>query len=309
MIGIVIALGNNESFAGLQEHLPFPLLPLADKPFFQHIVEYLAGQEVTRIEFILSHLPEKIEHALGEGARWGCRFGYHLVGPGGNALQVAATLARNIADTIILGDAQCLPAIDLAATEPDTLITCQSNWTGWGVFTAAELIRGDFENMRRTDTATCLSFESGQAFLKSQRDVLDQKFPALLISGRQSDPGIWIARNVALHPTARLTAPVYIGENCRIGSSAQIGPYAVIGQNSVVDAHTIVVDSMVAPGTYVGEGLELESVIVDRNRLLNVRPETSLLTGEAFLLGALTDRTSDRFAPGCSPSSSQPACC
>jgi lipopolysaccharide/colanic/teichoic acid biosynthesis glycosyltransferase len=54
------------------------------------------------------------------------------------------------------------------------------------------------------------------------------------------------------------------------------------------------VDSMVAAGTFVGEGLELDSVIVDRNRLLNIRLETSLIASEAFLLGNLTGSASSR---------------
>ncbi len=294
MIGIVVALGNNDSFAGLQEHLPVPLLALADKPFLQHIVEYLAGQQVTRIEFILSHLPEKIEHAMGDGARWGCRFHYHLAGPNADPLKIAAGLTNGVTEAIVLANAERLPAVDLVAIQPGTVVTYQGNWTKWGVFSAADLARGDFDNMPRVEAEACLNLESGRAYLDSQRLVLEQKFPCFLISGRQADPGIWIARNVALHPTAKVTPPVFIGENCRIGASAQIGPSAVIGQNCIIDSHTIVTDSMVAAGTYVGEGLELDSVIVDRNRLLNVRLETSLLTGEAFLLGALTDRAAGR---------------
>ena len=143
-------------------------------------------------------------------------------------------------------------------------------------------------------TERILSVKTGHEFLRSQRLVLDQNFPGLLVSGRQSDPGIWISRNVVLHPTASLTAPVYVGENCRIGRGAQIGPSAVIGNNCIIDEQTIVIDSMIAAGTYVGEGLELDSVIVDRNRLYNIRLETSLLASEAFLLGSLTGKASGR---------------
>jgi lipopolysaccharide/colanic/teichoic acid biosynthesis glycosyltransferase len=99
---------------------------------------------------------------------------------------------------------------------------------------------------------------------------------------------------VALHPTARLIPPLYIGENSRIGRGAQIGPFAVIGQNCIINEHTILINSMVAAGTYVGEGLELDSAIVYRNRLLNVRLQTSILASEAFLLGSLTERAPNR---------------
>ena len=294
MIAILVAPGRNDSFEGLQDYYPVPLLPLADKPFLQHIVEYLASQNVRRFEFVLSDLPEKIESALGDGARWGCGFHYHLLPHDRNPLRLARAIGGTLDDIVVLGNAECLPELDLAAIPPSTLIARDGVWTGWGVFRPADFRLADFEGFEQTDVARYLSIESGQEFLRSQRLVLDQAFPGLMIGGRQADPGIWICRNVALHPTAKLNPPVYIGENCRIGGGAQIGPSAVIGQNCMVGAHTIMFDSMVAAGTYVGEGLELDSVIVDRNRLLNVRLGTSVLASDTFLLGSLTGHESRR---------------
>jgi lipopolysaccharide/colanic/teichoic acid biosynthesis glycosyltransferase len=299
LIAIIVATGQDEAFEGLNEYLPVPLLPIGDRPFLQHIVEYLAHQQVRRFEFVLSHLPEKIEAALGDGVRWGCEFRYHLLPLGADPLRLVRTLSAGRQDTVVLCTAVCLPALDLAAIKPSTLIQYRDGegvpkWTGWGVFTAQDLSLPDFDALPVMDAERCLCIRTGQEFLVSQRQALEQFFPGLMLSGRQADPGIWISRNVALHPTAKLTAPLYIGENCRIGRGAQIGPSAVIGQNCIIDAHTIVVDSTVAAGTYVGEGLELNSVIVDRNRLLNIRLGTSLLASEAFLLGSLTSRSSGR---------------
>jgi lipopolysaccharide/colanic/teichoic acid biosynthesis glycosyltransferase len=141
---------------------------------------------------------------------------------------------------------------------------------------------------------SCLSIANGEDLLRSQRASLDGSFSGLMIAGRQAEPGVWISRNVVLHPSATVQPPVYIGENCRIGRGAQIGPSAVIGANCIVDSHSSVVNSMVAPGTYVGEALELDSVIVDRNRLVNVRLGASFLVSETFLLGNLTMRAPGR---------------
>jgi lipopolysaccharide/colanic/teichoic acid biosynthesis glycosyltransferase len=294
VIAVLIALGRNDSFEGLQEYLPLPLLPLADKPFLQHIVEYLASQGVRRFDFVLSHLPEKIEAALGDGARWGCAFHYHLLPLHGDPLRLVRDIVGARQEAVVLGTSEVLPELDLAVIPPSTLITHSGVWTGWGVVTPADLNLPNFDGLARIEATQRLSMESGAEFLRSQRLALDLAFPGIAIAGRQADPGIWVARNVALHPTAQLTPPVYIGENCRIGRGVQLGPSAVIGQNCIVDAHTIVHNSMVGAGTYVGEGLELDAVIVDRNRLLNIRLETSLLASESFLLGSLTGRASSR---------------
>ena len=294
MIAIVVALGTNESYGGLQEHLPVPMLPLADKPFIQHVVEYLANNGIRQFHFILSHLPEKIEAALGDGARWGCNFQYHLLPADADPFRFAGNIAVAQNADAVLADAECLPHFDLPSALPGTIIVRAAKWIRWAVLSPADFNLPNLDSHRQIEAEPFLSIESGTEFLRSQRDALELRFPGLLIAGRQADPGVWIARNVVLHPTAKVTAPVYVGENSRIGRGAVIGPSAVIGQNCIIDEHTIVVDSMVAAGTYVGEGLELNAVIVDRNRLLNTRLETTLLASEAFLLGSLTGRNTGR---------------
>lgn len=290
MVAILIATGQNPAFHGLDEHLPIPLLPLADRPFLQHVVEYLVHQGIRRFEFVLSHLPEKIEAALGDGARWGCSFRYQLAPSQDDALRLARGIAGD--GPVLLGSGTCLPEFALSALEPDTLIRYAGAWTGWGLFAAAASIS---ETLGRSiEASAILSIESPEQFLASQRVALDGTFAGLLISGRDSEPGVRISRNVAIHPSARITAPVYIGENCRIAAGASIGPSAVIGANGIVDEHSIVVNALVAPGSYVGEALELDTVIVDRNRILNVRLGASFLVSETFLLGSLTERSKGR---------------
>jgi lipopolysaccharide/colanic/teichoic acid biosynthesis glycosyltransferase len=304
MVAIVLATGENADFHGLDEYLPIPLLPLADRPFLQHVIETLVRCGVRRFEFVLSHLPEKIEERLGDGARWGCSFSYHLAPSAVESLRVAARVAAGLADEVLLAHGTCLPSFDIAAVPPDALLVHEGRWTGWARFAAGgrmllamtpAAVNGPIPDEAATHTvANFLSIETGGAFLRAQQEALDGSFPDLMISGREADPKVWISRNVALHPSAVITPPVYIGENCRVGKGARIGPSAVIGANCIVDSQSIVVNSMVAPGTYIGEALELDSVIVDRNRLVNLRLGTSFLVSETFLLGSLTSRSHGR---------------
>ncbi|MES1260241.1 MAG: NDP-sugar synthase [Acidobacteriota bacterium] len=304
MIAILLATGQNPAFHGLDESLPIPLLPLADRPFLQHAVEFLVRSGIRRFEFVLSHLPEKVEACFGDGARWGCSFQYHLVPSSGEAFRLARTIASGTRDDILLASGTCLPAFEMSALQPGAMLFREGAWTGWGLFGAGAALLSSMEpgmtagrlpeGARQFAVERCLSIESGAELLRSQRESLDGSFPGLLIAGRQAEPGVWISRNVVLHPSATVQPPVYIGENCRIGRGAQIGPSAVIGANCIVDSHSSVVNSMVAPGTYVGEALELDSVIVDRNRLVNVRIGASFLVSETFLLGNLTMRAQGR---------------
>jgi lipopolysaccharide/colanic/teichoic acid biosynthesis glycosyltransferase/carbonic anhydrase/acetyltransferase-like protein (isoleucine patch superfamily) len=140
-----------------------------------------------------------------------------------------------------------------------------------------------------------ISFRSGAELLVSQRRLMRGEFAGLQIGGRQSEKGVWISRNVSIHPTASLQAPVYIGPNCRIGQGSRVGPCAVISENCILDSLSSVENSVIASGTYIGRGLELNQVLVDRNLLVNVKIGTSFTASETFLLSGLMGHT--RYRP------------
>lgn len=50
-----------------------------NRPFIPHVGQYLILQGVTDFDFVLSHLPEKLETLLGDGQRWDSTFRYHLI--------------------------------------------------------------------------------------------------------------------------------------------------------------------------------------------------------------------------------------
>ena len=122
-----------------------------------------------------------------------------------------------------------------------------------------------------------------RAFLAGKVDGL------LLVGGREVEPGIWLSRNVSLHPSARLQQPVYIAQDCRVGPGATVGPDTVVGDHCVLDAGCRVKASVVAPGSYVGEGVELDLCFVDKNLMVSARLDSEILVVEDFLLGALNE--------------------
>jgi carbonic anhydrase/acetyltransferase-like protein (isoleucine patch superfamily) len=132
-----------------------------------------------------------------------------------------------------------------------------------------------------------LDFRDFETTMQAQRCVLTNSDANSHLSAREVEPGMWIARNVMIHPTAHLTTPLFIGENSRIGEGATIGPNAVIGRDSIVDKHTRIIDSAVYPGSYCGENLELDHVIVDRNRLLDGHLGAVVKVTDSFILSSL----------------------
>jgi hypothetical protein len=170
-------------------------------------------------------------------------------------------------------------------------------WTGWTRLSPEDVSNIDPDWAERDLAAHLLTLPANHivergldtgtfgALLASQQMVLSKHFAPLFLTGREIEPGIWLSRNVSLHPTAKVTAPVFIGEDCRIGPNVQVGPHAVIGRGCILGRACVVTRALIFPENYVGADLELDNVVVDRNRIL--RGEGTAIEADAFLLGSL----------------------
>jgi NDP-sugar pyrophosphorylase family protein/lipopolysaccharide/colanic/teichoic acid biosynthesis glycosyltransferase len=333
MRAVIIATGDSPEIKPLDDRHPVPLLPLVDRPFIQHVVEFFAGQGATRFDFVLSHLPEKIEHQLGDGARWGSRFTFHLARDPRCPYRVLKALDWSGDDApLLFGHADRLPLVPLgeaAARPAKPVLFCWPGtrrvaadpssgprrlWTGWALLAPEHLTTlpadADEDGLRQHlvkasrgepawfEVPPPLAVRTFEEVLASHRAVLGKTAPGLLLSCREAEPGVWLSRNVQLHPSVRFFPPVFVGENCDIGPGVQLGPYAAVGSDSVLDAHCTVTNSVIFSGSYVGEGLALADVIVDKNRLVNVRLGGAVVLSEDFILGSLSERHLARWLTG-----------
>jgi lipopolysaccharide/colanic/teichoic acid biosynthesis glycosyltransferase len=413
-------MGDAPGLAPMNERYPGPLVPLVDRPFIQHVVEYLAAQGITRFDFVLSHLPEKIEHHLGDGRRWGSTFTFHLVRDPTRPYRILKVLdfAKEGPEPLLLGHADRLPAIPLAAArkaaadKTPLLFACTAgdaaggpNWTGWAIISPAHLdtvpndadenafwghviqaaggepawfevpdvldvtqfgrilqahraaldvrlrlrvVAGNAEDLGRSfplpaegtvrlgpdpgsavrladpqaapfrcdlrvreakvavkpTTGAAAPLVNGKALSEKgllPGDVLrvgdtelvlemSHRFPGLFFGGREVETGVWLSRNVALHSTVQVYPPVYIGENCTVGPGVKLGPNAVVGNDCLLDGHSIFTNSLIFPGTYVGEGVEVADSLVDKNRLIIAPIGEEVVITDIHILAPLSDR-------------------
>jgi hypothetical protein len=331
---VVIATGTCPGLAPLDSRLPAPLFPLVDRPFIQHVVERLVEGGISEFDFILSHLPEKIESLLGNGTRWGSAFRFHLVRDASRPGAAFRRLALvDLDEPVLLVYPDRLPHFCLARdrllpqVRPPVLFCWRDmasarfedrvQWAGWAWLPgrllarlpeeldehqlAALLLAVAQRQGSLVEVGRPLSARSFPELLEAHRRVLTGQFPELLIAGREAEREIRLARNVGLHPTARLIPPVYLGENCRVGAGARIGPNVSVGGDCVLDARCAVENAVVFPGSYVGEGLELSEAIADRECLVSLRVGAAVSVQDDFILGSLREgRIGKKIAGACS---------
>jgi NDP-sugar pyrophosphorylase family protein len=313
MIAVVVLPGPNADMHGLDREAPLALLPLGDRPLLQHIVEFLVLQGVRSFEFILEHAPEKVEQALGDGTRWGCQFRYHLVFQAHQpyrSLSVMQEIADGQAWLLVHADAfpfasfsdysQRGKPVRFVAQEsslatPGTLIfpgggdwVCKLEKLSLPELVAFLNSLSDDGSIEQISVQNWICGHTPSELLASQNTLLNRTFPELMVGGIENDPGIWVSRNVVVHPSVKMKAPLFLGANSRLGQGVEIGPNVVVSANCVIDAHSILRNSLIVAGSYVGEKLELDEVIVYRNLLVNARLGAAVTISDSFLLGEIT---------------------
>ncbi len=288
MRAVILATGYRKEMEPLIQHRPTPLFRIVDKPILFHILEFLVRHEIKKIDIILHHLPEMIEEALSDGTRWGLTIHYHLARHLEKPFAPLRPAAEKWEEPVLLGLGDYLPHLKLNQ-EKALFMENQEKWSGWAVCSPRFFIEGLLPSKHVSTTpflSTC-SFqelkESNNRFLKSDSPL--HLFPS---TAHQVEPGIWISRAISLHPSATVEGPLFIGENCQIRQGVHLGPHTVVESNCIIDCNSSIKSSLICQHSYVGEALDVNNSIVDRNVLINLTHETTLELNNGFLLNELT---------------------
>ena len=320
MKAVVVATGSSApDDLGVNRAIP-ELRPLVCRPWIEHVIEYLNSKGIDRFHIIMSRSPEALRTVLGNGERWGVNITYHAVRDPDRPYDRLRHLAREddtdnrllLAHGASIPDLRGYPSLVDVAWKLPTVFFCSAEaeergdaWTGYAVVTgewAAKLPPGSDRSGtlqclekqlesaagRRCAVERVLSADHHARALAANQAVIGKEFDDLLLKNNEIQEGVWISRNVILHPTARITPPVFIGPDCRIEKQVGLGPGAVIAPKCVIDRKATIQNSLILEESYVGENLEVNDSVVDRNRLVNTRIDAALSISENFLLGSLS---------------------
>src|SRR5579872_7390576 len=76
MKAVVMAGGEGSRLRPLTSRTPKPLVPIADKPVMQHIIELLRAHGITEIVATVHYLADEIESYFGDGSSFGVSITY-----------------------------------------------------------------------------------------------------------------------------------------------------------------------------------------------------------------------------------------
>ncbi|MEZ4867905.1 MAG: sugar phosphate nucleotidyltransferase [Caldilineaceae bacterium] len=131
-----------------------------------------------------------------------------------------------------------------------------------------------------------------QDLQKAQRDLLHsavrgndaQPKRAPKLEGRQIQPGVWIGKNTVIDASAQITAPVLIGDGCRIGRDVELGPNVVVGQHTIIDDGATISNSTICQNSYIGQLLHIDQRIVNQTELIDIESSATVQVTDPLLL-------------------------
>ena len=295
----------------LTEKMSVPLLPVAGKELLIYAIEELASAGIRDIVIVSTAHGEQVGASkLGDGQRWGVSIRYVLSRgeESPSALWPRINLADAEAVIALRGDVLRSPAAGAFLSEAQ-------NKTGTYAFCGGDedprgglfLLRpgcpepGDLLDSLRwqdpkplpaegrcdLDAGSLNCLEDLQAFHRANLDVVSGRCAGLAVGGRSVALGLRAGRRATVAAKSLKKGVAYVGANSRVHPTAELLGEVVIGDDVVVDRAATIRDSVILPGTYVGELVEVGNSIVANNHLLRVDTGAVLKITDAFLLGNL----------------------
>ncbi len=115
MQAILVAQAAPPALSPLTRRIPWPLLPVADRPLAVIALEMLVRAGCRQAFVYPGPYGGAIEAALGDGRRWGLQLEYLPSGGAEGPAQALRALRRRLVETCLLLPAGCLLDLDLAA--------------------------------------------------------------------------------------------------------------------------------------------------------------------------------------------------
>lgn len=129
-----------------------------------------------------------------------------------------------------------------------------------------------------------------KTYYKAQSDILEGRFPGILVPGMEVQKGVWVGRNVTTAGDVWFDGPVVIGDHCTIGKKVRLGSGTVIGHNVRIDSGASIERSVVLPRTYVGKGTVVSDSIIMGNLLIDIQRNSCTSMSDTMTLAEITGK-------------------
>lgn len=301
MIAVVLVGGEGTRLRPLTLDRPKPMLPIAGKPFLQHMLDRLARGGVTRVIFSCGYLPDAIVEHFGDGLPGGPAIEYAIEPePLGTAGAIRFAAAGRVDGPFLALNGDVLTSADITAqrafhgargARATLFLTPVEDPTRYGLVLQAEddSVTAFVEKPAADDPAIAglESFWINAGGYVLDPDVLDlipdgrkvsiehEVFPQLVGQGLYAwrDAGYWndigtpssyLAANRDVLAGALGSEPVDLLDAGTVAAGAVVGGGTVVGEGAHVAAGARVTGSVLHEGATVEAGAVVEDSVLGR---------------------------------------------
>jgi len=325
MKAILFADRGGTELLPLTDKISVALLPVAAKPLIDYTLDALLESRVHEVIVVISAFSEEIERHLGDGKRWGLQFEYVRSNGQEEPASVLARLGSRLTDSeylLIRGDvlhslnindflvqAQAVKSGQVVVTIDGShagvcLIRKQSSPNPWQ---ASELLRFPleippsiglvnggigphrFENIDDVHAVAMTGngswLDSLETYHQANLHVLAGQFPNLVVFARSVNDQL----QVGCHSIVSENNAGLVGACCRVDNKAALLGEVVLCDEVIVDRYAQLSRTVVLPGTYIGEAVELQNAIVWGRTLIQVDTGTVTQVEGNLLLDLKTE--------------------
>lgn len=115
MKAVILLGGEGTRLRPLTYDVPKPMVPIVNKPYMEHQIEYLMSHGFTEIIFALGYKSEAFEAWFGDGSRWGGRFWHEVESVPLNTAGPVKNVEHLLDDTFLVFNGDILTDMDLTA--------------------------------------------------------------------------------------------------------------------------------------------------------------------------------------------------
>jgi mannose-1-phosphate guanylyltransferase / phosphomannomutase len=98
-------------------------------------------------------------------------------------------------------------------------------------------------------------------YRKVHFDALTSKV-SMNITGTQVQEGVWLGEDCEVHPTVRLSAPLFVGNGAEVRRNVDMGGLTVVGDETLVDEGASLLRSIVGSGAIIGRSSKVRDCVI-----------------------------------------------
>ena len=286
----------------LAQEIPLHLTPLLGKTPLVFAVQALVEAGITHITCLGWDEPEQCQAQLQSGLQWGCHITWHSLSGPHQAFSRLVDLAPPEEPFLLATTCSLMRMPSTHMAQPGTLLEPQEKDTSDfnDLWCWAWLDRQLCQHMSAAHTwqawpqalaATChsrqsvqaLSLMDGHAILNAIPRMINRSFPVVL-DASEVEPGIFLSRNVIIHPTAEIIAPFYAGPHVEIEKNCQIGPAVALSGRTHIGHSCRMSETQIGPDSWIGDSLDLHECVVFRGVIWSRKHQARMTIFDALIL-------------------------